>query len=118
LIFNLEYLTVTKIGLKCRTDKAALRKDENKVDRDLSYGELQQSLIDTYREGHFKTIEYTEKLLEQYKRQLERVKSAKDKKKYQSMIAGVEKELQTLRNKTRKVLKDIELLQNDLDSLK
>lgn len=77
MIFNLEYLTVTKIGLKCRTDKAALRKDENKVDRDLSYGELQQLLIDTYREGHFKTIEYTEKLLEQYK-------SKKDKSKNDS----------------------------------
>ncbi len=97
---------------------AELPKEEDKVQKDLSYGELQQSLIDTYRDGHFKTIEYTEKLLDQYKKQLVRAKSVKDQKKYQGKIREVEKELQTLKNKTRKVLKDIELLQMDLDSLK
>ena len=93
-------------------------KNEDIINKDLNYGELQQSLIDTYRDGHFKTIEYAEKLLAQYKRQLVQAKNNKDKKKYQRMIGGVEKELQNLRNKTKKVLQDIELLQKDLDSLK
>jgi hypothetical protein len=84
-----------------------LSKGETKENRELSYGHLQQSLIDTYRDGHFKTIEYAENLLGQYERQCKRAKNTKDKKKYQRMIVGAEAELQNLRYKTKKVLEDI-----------
>lgn len=91
---------------------------EKKDEKDLTYGELQQLLIDTYRDGHFKTIQYTEKLLQEYKRQFAQVKDAKLKKKYKARINGVENELQALRIKTKKVLRDVQLLQKNLDSLK
>jgi hypothetical protein len=80
--------------------------------------EFQQLLIDTYRDGHFKTIQYTEKLLQEYKRQFAQVKDAKLKKKYKAKINGVENELRALRIKTQKVLRDVQLLQKSLDSLK
>jgi hypothetical protein len=79
-----------------------MSKGETEENRELSYGDLQQSLINTYRDGHLKTIEYAENLLGQYKRQLKRAENIKDKKKYQRMIVGVEEELQNLRNKTKK----------------
>ena len=70
-----------------------LPKRESEEDRELSYGELQQSLIDTYRDGHFKTIEYAEKLLEQYKRQLARAENTKGQEKIPKNGSQTEKEL-------------------------
>jgi hypothetical protein len=65
-----------------------LTKDGRDKDEDLTYGELQQSLIDTYHDGHFKTIYYTDKLLKKYQKEFDELENPKLKKKYQTMIRG------------------------------
>lgn len=55
-------MAVIEIGMGFHI-KVGLPQEEKIEDKDLTYGEFQQLLIDTNHSGLFKTIEYTEKLL-------------------------------------------------------
>jgi len=58
-----------------------------------------------------------ERLLKECLKQFEEVKDSKLEKNYQSLIKGVEKDLLALRNNTKEVLKNTELMRKSLDSL-
>ncbi len=98
-------------------DMSAKRKKVKEV-KEFTYGERQQFLIDTYHNGHFRSIENMERLLKECLKQFEEVEEPKLKNSYQSLIKGVEGDLLALRNKTEEVLKNKELMQKGLDSLR
>jgi len=88
-----------------------------KIDKKWTYGERQQWLIDTYHNGHFKSIQNMERLLKECLKQFEQVKDPKLQKSYQSLIKGVERDLLALRNNTDEVLKNTALMKEGIDSL-
>ncbi len=94
------------------------RREKVKEFKGWTYGERQQFLIDTYHNGHFRSIENMERLLKECLKQFEEVEEPKLKNSYQSLIKGVEGDLLALRNKTEEVLKNKELMQKGLDSLR
>ena len=93
------------------------RKKLFKLDKEWTYGERQQWLINTYHDGHFKSIQNMERLLKECLKQFEQVKDPKLQKSYQSLIRGVKRDLLALRNNTEEVLKNTELMKEGLDSL-
>jgi hypothetical protein len=90
----------------------------NYVVNELTYGESQQKLIDTIRETHFYCLQSYEKILNECRSRVKETDDIDVVNSYHELIGQTEIELAKLKNRTSTILSDLDILQQDLDSLK
>jgi len=88
------------------------------VVNELTYRESQQKLIDTIRDTHFYCLWSYEKILKECRSKVEETDDIDIINSYHELIGQTEKKLAKLKNKTPTILSDLDILQQDLDSLK
>jgi hypothetical protein len=95
------------------------RKRVKMEDDKWTYGQCYEWMIDTYFNGHFEEIKILEFLLVKCKREFD---ECRDDPKLQMRFARlgtkVKNDLEKLNKRTPEILKTVELMKRDLDSLK
>ena len=90
----------------------------NYVANELTYGESQQKFIDTVRKSHFYCMQTYEKILKEYRDRIDKTDDIDMITSYQELIIETEKELADLNGITASILYSLDVMQQDLDSLK
>ncbi len=85
---------------------------------EITYGQIRQEFIDASYKAHFHSIENLVKVVKECQKQYDIVDDPKLKKRYETLMKSAQKDLLKTRWMTPQVLKNFELMQKDLDSLK
>jgi hypothetical protein len=84
----------------------------------LTYGESEQKIIDTVRETHFYCLKCYEKILKECRDRVDETDDLDMITSYHELINETEKQLAKLKDKTTSILSYLDIVQQDLDSLK
>ena len=79
---------------------------------------MQQKLIDNVRETHCYCLESYEKMLKEFRDRVDKANDLEIITSYHELIERVEKELVKLKSKTPTILSALDIMQQDLDSLR
>ena len=88
------------------------------METELTYGESQQKIIDCIRETHFYCLKTYKKMLQEYRDRIDETNDIDMITSYQEFIIETEKELANLKGMTTSILYTLDIMQQDLDSLK
>jgi uncharacterized membrane protein len=93
-------------------------KKKVKEDEEQLHNELRQVFIDTYRTGHFDSIQSLKKVIKECQKLLKEAEKPTEKKRLQKLIKRTDKELLKLKDRTSQVLKNYNRMQRQLDSIR